>query len=64
MEYLEFGDLQQCVSAPVAEHEARMITFQVVEGLKTMHERGFTHRDLKPAVNPYRYHVRAPTNLV
>ncbi|EGX96408.1 protein kinase, putative [Cordyceps militaris CM01] len=49
MEYLEHGDLQKHLKQPLQEREARLITSQVLEGLRFMHENGFTHRDLKPA---------------
>ncbi|TQW10191.1 protein kinase [Cordyceps javanica] len=48
MEYLEHGDLQRHLTRPLPEHEAKLITSQILEGLKLMHENGFTHRDLKP----------------
>ncbi|KAJ3494127.1 hypothetical protein NLG97_g4278 [Lecanicillium saksenae] len=48
MEYLEHGDLQRHLAPPLPEHEARLVATQVLEGLKFMHENGFTHRDLKP----------------
>jgi len=52
MEYFQHGDLQSYLSrsSPLPEYEAREITFQVLEGLSFMHEEGFAHRDLKPAV--------------
>ncbi|KEF61421.1 CAMK protein kinase [Exophiala aquamarina CBS 119918] len=50
MEYFEFGDLGQCVTAPLPEGEAQSIIFQVAEALEFMHEKHFTHRDLKPSV--------------
>jgi len=49
MEFIEYGDLEQYLKAPVPEKEACLITSQVVEGLKYMHGSGFAHRDLKPA---------------
>ena len=51
MEYLPDGDLQQYLRAPLLEKEARDIIHQVIEGLEFMHDNGFTHRDLKPAVS-------------
>jgi calcium/calmodulin-dependent protein kinase I len=52
MEYLEYGDLHHYLleSPPLPEQEAGDITFQILEGLAFMHENGFAHRDLKPAV--------------
>jgi calcium/calmodulin-dependent protein kinase I len=52
MEYFEHGDLQHYLRErdPLPENEAGEITFQILEGLKFMHENHFAHRDLKPAV--------------
>jgi serine/threonine protein kinase len=51
MEYFESGDLRQHIGDPLSEKSAAQITSQLVEGLFYMHENGFTHRDLKPAVS-------------
>lgn len=51
MEYLEHGDLHSCVSAPLPEHEAQAIAHQLLEALRLMHRKNFTHRDLKPNVS-------------
>ncbi|KAI1452649.1 kinase-like domain-containing protein [Annulohypoxylon moriforme] len=48
MEYLEKGDLHKYLTKPLPEFEVRIITSQVLEGLKYMHDNGFVHRDLKP----------------
>lgn len=50
MEYLPYGDLQQYLHSPLPEKEGQLLVFQVLEGLRCMHENQFTHRDLKPAV--------------
>lgn len=51
MEYLAFGDLQFHLmdKGPVAEADAKIISKQVLRGLRFMHEEDFVHRDLKPA---------------
>lgn len=56
MEYLEHGDLQHYIlsSPALPEQEAGDVTFQILEGLSFMHENGFAHRDLKPAVRRQR----------
>ena len=54
MEYFPLGDLQSHMSEteePLAEREVQQISFQILEGLKFMHENGFAHRDIKPAVS-------------
>ena len=51
MEYLPHGDLQKYLGSAIPEGEGQSIVYQVLEGLEFMHERGFTHRDLKPAVS-------------
>jgi len=50
MEYLELGDLRIYLDGkpPLPEHEAREITYQILDGLFLMHDNGFAHRDLKP----------------
>lgn len=52
MEYFPLGDLQRHMSEnpPMAEEDAREITYQVLEGLHFMHQEEFAHRDLKPGV--------------
>lgn len=52
MEFLEHGDLQKYLGLPLQEIECQEIVFQILEGLEFMHQSGFTHRDLKPAVSP------------
>ncbi|KAL2798989.1 kinase-like domain-containing protein [Aspergillus keveii] len=49
MKYFVHGDLQQHLTHPLPETDARQITQQVLEGLEHLHENGFAHRDLKPA---------------
>ena len=51
MEYLPNGDLHKYLSSPLPENEGQHIIHQILEGLSFMHEKGFAHRDLKPAVS-------------
>ncbi len=59
MVYLQLGDLQSHLAAPLEEVEASGITKQLLEGLVFMHDNGFAHRDMKPAVSPYSITVYA-----
>lgn len=54
MEYLPAGDLEQfrSGSGPFSELHTSCIVRQLVQGVRHMHENGFTHRDLKPGVSP------------
>ena len=51
MEYLPHGDLHRYLGAPLLEREGQQIVSQILEGLDFMHNSGFAHRDLKPAVS-------------
>ena len=51
MEYLPNGDLNKYLSSPLPEKEGQHIISQILEGLHFMHDKGFAHRDLKPAVS-------------
>jgi serine/threonine protein kinase len=53
MEFLPHGDLEKYLynKHTLPEPEVQQIAFQVLEGLKSMHENGFAHRDLKPSVS-------------
>ena len=53
MEYLEHGDLQQCVYGALTEKEARDITKQIAQGLRHLHSQSFTHRDIKPTASTF-----------
>ena len=48
MEYFKYGDLQRHMDTKMPEIQVKIVIAQVLEGLKTMHQLGFTHRDLKP----------------
>jgi serine/threonine protein kinase len=54
MEFFEHGDLQQYLDklptgVTIPEKEVQLVAYQILEGLRIMHENGFAHRDLKPA---------------
>lgn len=59
MEYLEYGSLDSHLKCPLPEKEAREITLQIAEGLEVLHENGFPHGSLKPAVNRISYFLRS-----
>lgn len=55
MEYYELGDLQsylqnKCPNKRLSESDLLPIASQVLDALYMMHREGFSHRDLKPAV--------------
>lgn len=52
MEYCEHGDLRNYIDSHgrLPEDQAQDIAWQVLQGLLFMHDNGFAHRDLKPAV--------------
>ena len=50
MEYFKHGDLQRHMDKPIPEIQVKIIIVQLLEGLKTMHQLDFTHRDLKPQI--------------
>ena len=51
MEYLTHGDLSSYITKGISEIDAKGICLQLLEGLEIMHEKSFTHRDLKPQVH-------------
>ena len=50
MEYFEGGDLTKHIGKPLLQETVQIISKQILEGLKVMHQQGIAHRDLKPAV--------------
>jgi serine/threonine protein kinase len=48
MEYFQHGTLDEFIKQTLSEKDARIISLQLLEGLKIMHDEHFTHRDLKP----------------
>ncbi len=48
-EFCNGGDLEQKIEREkkIPEKEARSILFQIVLGLKAIHEKGIAHRDMK-----------------
>lgn len=53
MEYCEHGDLKRYLESAktIPEDEARDVASQVLCALAMMHQEGFAHRDVKPAVS-------------
>ena len=51
MEYFANGDLIKCVEKPLPELEVRIISYQLLAALQSMHQKNFAHRDLKPSVS-------------
>lgn len=57
MEYFPCGDLTNHVTEALAEGDARVISHQLAEALNFMHDKKFTHRDLKPSVRQHSIRV-------
>lgn len=53
MEYCEHGDLRKYLQTvkTMPEDEVKVVASQVLGALEMMHEAGYTHRDVKPAVS-------------
>ncbi|CUS11443.1 unnamed protein product, partial [Tuber aestivum] len=49
MEYFEKGDLTNYIGEPLPQGDVKIISKQILEGLKLMHQHGIAHRDIKPA---------------
>jgi serine/threonine protein kinase len=49
MEYIKGGDLKSRIGIPMSPEEALDILLSIGNGLKTAHEHGVIHRDVKPA---------------
>jgi serine/threonine protein kinase len=61
MEFLEYGDLQKYIAAPLPELEAASIVSQAAQALQYMHRKKFVHRDIKPLVCPAgKFHDEIP----
>jgi len=48
MEFASGGDLKQCISTGILEHDAVAFTRQIASALGRLHAQGVLHRDLKP----------------
>ncbi|EPE28390.1 Protein kinase-like (PK-like) [Glarea lozoyensis ATCC 20868] len=48
MEYFPLGTLHDHINEEILEHDVKIISAQLLEGLTIMHKECFTHRDLKP----------------
>lgn len=64
MEYFPSGTLDLYMTTDLREVDAQSISLQLLEGLKIIHEEGFTHRDLKPQVNAIHPLLSAFSSLV
>lgn len=64
MEYCSHGDLKHYLQdfRTLTEEETQEVTLQVLGGLSLMHEAGFAHRDVKPAVRRQMKHGSYPNN--
>jgi len=49
MQYSPGGDLKQKIASGLTEQQAVIITQQIASALQYAHEKGFIHRDVKPA---------------
>lgn len=48
MEYIPCGDLESCIEAGLTESDVRQIAYQVLDGMRIMHDLDLAHRDIKP----------------
>jgi serine/threonine protein kinase len=46
-----YGDLSRYIKDPAMKHNARYITMQLLEGIRSLHMNNICHRDLKPQVS-------------
>ena len=48
MEYFEHGDLRNHISLSLTEWDAKILAYQLLDGLKVLHSQDWLHHDLKP----------------
>jgi serine/threonine protein kinase len=52
LEFVPHGDLQQHINTkPLPEQDVAVVMVQVAKALRCLHDGGYVHRDLKPAVS-------------
>lgn len=51
MEYLLEGDHTKNIGTPLPQEAVQIISKQVLEGLKVMHQEGIAHLNIKPQVS-------------